>query len=142
MWSPANPDSIPSLEEEILAKQAIKELEYTLKCAIDAVKQAQLYVVSLREQIKIRRAWIAPIRRLPVEILSEIFVFACDVDYLAPARITEVCRLWYRIMNTTARVWSLIYPRQFRLQKHVVQYFSVFLERSSPRLLHMYIPGA
>ncbi|KAK7058506.1 hypothetical protein VNI00_002140 [Paramarasmius palmivorus] len=36
---------------------------------------------ALRQDIERRRSWLAPIRRLPVEILGEIFSFACLGDF-------------------------------------------------------------
>lgn len=51
------------------------------------------------------KAWIAPIRRLPVEILSEIFIFLSETGDLMSVTIMEVPRLWRDVILATPGVW-------------------------------------
>jgi hypothetical protein len=67
MWRPANKAALPSPDEFEHARNAISEVE-------DALKDAQLRVLALTKDLDERKAWIAPIRRLPNELLSEIFI--------------------------------------------------------------------
>jgi hypothetical protein len=55
-------------------------------------------------------SFIAPIRRLPLEIYKEIFLFASNLDARGRAawHISAVCRLWRRIALSTPNLWSNI----------------------------------
>jgi F-box-like len=139
MWQPANRAALPSLEDFKHAKKAISELEDALKDALVALEQAQLRVRALTKDLDERKAWIAPIRKLPNELLSEIFIFGSEMEDLAPVTITEVCHRWYEVVLATPRAWSLIYTTAPEHQKHLVQYVSTFVERSNPCLLHVWI---
>jgi F-box-like len=141
MWQPADRAALPSLKDFKHAKKAISELEDALKDALVALEQAQLRVMALTKDISERKAWIAPIRMLPNELLSEIFIFASEMEHLAPVTITGVCHLWYQIVLATPQAWSLIYTAAPEHQKHLVQYVSTFVERSNPCLLHIWIPN-
>jgi F-box-like len=148
MWVPANKDALPSMEEMQCARGAIKELEIILQDAVELLERAKARVVALTKDLEERHAWIAPVRKLPVEILSEIFIFTSEVDDLSPVTITGVCSLWREVIISTPRAWSLIYAdRLYSLDwgAHVYpgllsQYFSTFIERSNPCLLHISMP--
>jgi hypothetical protein len=140
MWQPADRAALPSLEDFKHAKKAISELEDALEDALVVLEQALLRVRTLTKDLEERKAWIAPIRKLPNELLSEIFIFASEMEDLAPVRITEVCHLWYEMVLATPRAWSLIYTTAPEHRKHLVQYVSTFVERSNPCLLHLWIP--
>ncbi|KAG7440585.1 uncharacterized protein BT62DRAFT_822915, partial [Guyanagaster necrorhizus] len=58
------------------------------------------------------RYFIAPIRRVPNEILSEIFSFTCadmsdsvDIVSGAPWVLSHVCSLWRSICLSSPRLW-------------------------------------
>jgi hypothetical protein len=68
---------------------------------VSTLEQKNLYALSL----------FAPIRHLPAEILSEIFVIAI-VAYGCPAlRLVHVCRSWRCVLMAMSRVWSTIKVR-------------------------------
>ncbi|KAL1718974.1 hypothetical protein EV715DRAFT_290641 [Schizophyllum commune] len=72
------------------------------------------------EQIRLHKAMTAPWRRLPHEILAEIFLFAAsptthlDLRYhFHPERqrcyVAAVCRVWRSVALDTAQLWSYLY---------------------------------
>ncbi|KIM28491.1 hypothetical protein M408DRAFT_8647, partial [Serendipita vermifera MAFF 305830] len=73
MWAPADIDALPTIEDILNAKNAIKETEAELQDAIKALTEAQKRVNLLEQSLVGRRAWIAPMRRLPFELLAIIF---------------------------------------------------------------------
>lgn len=87
-----------------------------------------------------RRAWLAPVRRLPAEILSDIFIFCRDLDHFSPLIISNVNRMWRRVVLTTPRAWSMIYLDSARSHKHMLKYVSTYVERSDPYFLHIFLP--
>lgn len=138
MWSPANPQALPSQEERRLANKAITQVESQLIMALEALAHAQSVVDNLRTDLLSRRAWLAPIRRVPPEILSEIFVLVTEIEAYAPIKISEVSRRWRKIVLGTPRAWSMIFTRNRHRSFH--KYASTFLERSKPCPLHLYMP--
>ena len=84
---------------------------------------------------------LAPIQHLPFDILSYIFLLNSQMSDLAPITISEVCRSWRSSILSIPRAWSYIWLDQFR-HKHNHQYVSIFLERSNPVPLHLYMPPA
>jgi F-box-like len=139
MWQPAHKATLPSREEVIYAKQAINELELLIKDAYELLEQIKSRIFTLTTDLEERRAWIAPIRKLPSELLSEIFVFGSEMEHLAPVTITEVSRLWRDVVLATPRAWSRIHivtKHEHRIQP----YISTFIARSDPCLLHICVP--
>ncbi|KAL1752867.1 hypothetical protein FB107DRAFT_219064 [Schizophyllum commune] len=72
------------------------------------------------EQMRLHKAITAPWRRLPHEILAEIFLFAAsptthlDIRYhFHPERqrcyVAAVCRVWRSVALDTAQLWSYLY---------------------------------
>lgn len=70
---------------------------------------------SLDGYLKTYGAFLSPVRRLPPEILQEIFILCCPVNTFyeegvdAPALILGVvCSHWRRVALATPRIWSMI----------------------------------
>ncbi|KIM30836.1 hypothetical protein M408DRAFT_34889, partial [Serendipita vermifera MAFF 305830] len=59
----------------------------------------------LRQEILKRIAWLSPVRRLPAETLSKIFVFICEETWDAPLILGAVCSQWRSILLSTPRAW-------------------------------------
>lgn len=93
------------------------------------VKKSKLALDELRRREGVSYAAIAalhtllsPIRRLPSELLTEIFIhclprtrFIPPGDPGSPLHLMKVCAEWYRICITSPRLWSsivLLYPAQ------------------------------
>jgi hypothetical protein len=65
MWSPADVRALPTKNDVIAANEAIKQLEIRLL-------DAQRVVDDLQREMDKRRAWLAPIRIVPNEIMSMV----------------------------------------------------------------------
>ena len=78
---------------------------------------------------------IAPIHRLPVEILSQIFE-ECWTDRKSLG-VGHVCRQWRSVLLNTSGFWAEAVKREkFTLQSdHSTGYLRVLLERSAPRMV-------
>ena len=66
-----------------------------------ALEQENTYAASL----------LAPVRRLPVELLSEIFTIAIVVYGCPSFHLMRVCRSWRWVLMAMPRVWSTIKVR-------------------------------
>ena len=134
MWTPADIDALPSAKDVEPANNAINELEELLKATVEAFEQARLQIVNLEKELKARRAWLAPIRKLPVELLSEIFIHSSRMKRFMPVTITEVSRRWRRVVLSTPKAWSFL---KFRYSGNYDRYLSIFMERSNACALHI-----
>ncbi|KAK7039149.1 hypothetical protein VNI00_010053 [Paramarasmius palmivorus] len=85
-----------------------------------ALGQLEVQRRALLERMECRRSWIAPIRRLPAEVLEEIFDIVCQPYsleisfYQKPGErartmtLSHVAYQWRRIIGRCARLWSRI----------------------------------
>lgn len=74
-------------------KKEIEKLEYNLEEAIQNFEKAKSHMLALKKKLEERKSLISPIRTIPVEILTEIFLLASEDDDLAPVTMLCVCRL-------------------------------------------------
>ncbi|KAG8801493.1 hypothetical protein FRC16_000374 [Serendipita sp. 398] len=77
-----------------------------LQQAEERLAVAPAEVERLRREVAVRKAVIAPIWPLPVEILSIIFLECTYLDWKSPLIIRAVCRKWHSIVGETKRAWS------------------------------------
>jgi len=68
---------------------------------VSVLEKKNFYAISL----------LAPIRRLPAEILCEILISATLVYKCSALRLMRVCRSWRLTLMSTSRVWSTIKVR-------------------------------
>ncbi|KAK7033576.1 hypothetical protein VNI00_012800 [Paramarasmius palmivorus] len=112
------------------------------------VLQAETKV--LEERLSIRRAAVSTIRKIPVEVLDEIFGIVCHPEntphgwqkqslYIARQTITHPTALaishtsshWRRIMIARPHLWASIFVNIRGLQKDIRPLLSVYLQNSS-----------
>jgi hypothetical protein len=148
LWSPVDKNALPSPVDMKHAKETIATLEDALKDAFDLVKSTKLHIAKMEKDLMERKGWIAPIRKVPPEVLVDILLRTSEMDDLAPVKLTAVSRLWRSIILATPKAWSFIhllpnYERHvyFRNHKGDHDYFpgykTTYFKRSRPRLLHL-----
>ncbi|KIM43886.1 hypothetical protein M413DRAFT_25406 [Hebeloma cylindrosporum] len=100
---PAPTEKLASLEIEIYR---IHEIYSSL------LEQRQ----ALLDEIEGYRSLISPARRLPVDVLQEVFLHTLPTDYNAvmdshecPIFLTQICRGWRSIALSTPLLWSSIH---------------------------------
>lgn len=137
MWTPPDPDALPTQNEMDYIRGAIQDLETAVQDNLEIIEQAKLRIITLEKEIGVRRAWLAPIRKLPVEVLAEIFVHCSSHSALAPVTITEVCHLWRQVVLATPQAWCFIYFGYYRKRTDESRYLPTFFERSKSCLVHL-----
>ncbi|SJL12576.1 uncharacterized protein ARMOST_16004 [Armillaria ostoyae] len=93
------------------------------------------------------RSLIAPVRRLPNEILSEIFSLTCtdmsdSIDAIKgpPWVLSHVCSLWRSICLSSPRLWSTVaIPPMNSKRYHVADILGSYLDRSHGLSLNLYL---
>lgn len=108
MWSLENAEALPSESERVFANEAIDALEKKREEVFAKMKKLKLEAKDLRLEISKIKAWLAPIRRVPADILSLIFVEVCQSDWQAPVELGAVCRFWREALLTTPGAWACV----------------------------------
>lgn len=100
-------DSLSSLTSKISeAEIALSQLVSESQSAINDMQKERL---ALEKQVESTMGYIAPIRRLPQELLRGIFLFGFE-DYPCCAWVLyAVCSLWRRMALSMPIIWSKVY---------------------------------
>jgi hypothetical protein len=93
-------------------------------------------------------SYLAPIRRLPAEVLSEIFIVAIMVHGCSALRLMRVCGSWRWVLMTMPRIWSTIKVRtwtrtdfiEFLLERTRRVTLDIEIDTDSDAELHMSDP--
>ncbi|KAJ7593460.1 hypothetical protein C8J56DRAFT_1162302 [Mycena floridula] len=122
------------------------------RCNEEIAKQ-QLYLASLQKQRDILEhhvqgyeSLISPIRKLPPEILRQIFILVCDENRFdmdeinIPALLlAQVCSHWYFVCFNTREIWSIITISTEESYPSLNQAVRFLLEKSNPHPLRLTI---
>ncbi|KIM21151.1 hypothetical protein M408DRAFT_29776 [Serendipita vermifera MAFF 305830] len=137
MWTPPDRYALPTEGEKIACRRAIRVLESLLDTSGASRPQTPQNIRQLRQQLDERRAWLAPVRRLPHEVLSLVFFAASEEDWRATRTLGLVCRVWRECLLATTRVWALIPIHS----SHPVDTVSLLLSRNTRSPLHVKLLG-
>ena len=101
-------DRILAIQKEMADRQSAFSAERReAEAAVTAkVMKFKVHVNTLKYEKYNAVSFLAPIRRLPVEILAEIFLLSVDCRLHSPLDLMHVCRRWRAIVLTTPRIWS------------------------------------
>lgn len=99
-FDPPSKDDIPKV------KMVLENLEIRLKEA--RLSNVEETITKLEKTLTRYKDWIAPVRRIPLEILSMIFVEATRVDWKMPFILGNVHSVWRLSILGTPQVWSMV----------------------------------
>ncbi|KAK7054702.1 hypothetical protein VNI00_003165 [Paramarasmius palmivorus] len=106
----------PSLDEISEIKELIQKPEEDLRTLNEKIAQLQVERDKLQSFVNEHQALLSPARRLPRDVLAEIFLQCLPRDHLpvrsvaeAPLLLTNICRSWREIAITTPRLWRAIH---------------------------------
>ncbi|CAG7852298.1 SubName: Full=Uncharacterized protein {ECO:0000313/EMBL:CCA71137.1} [Serendipita indica DSM 11827] len=93
-----------------LEKEALAELEVKKKQIQEQISVYHTRRDAIRENRRQTLSYLAPIRRLPLEIYREIFLASGLSDYTGkiPWTIASVCRIWRKMALDFPNLWSTI----------------------------------
>jgi hypothetical protein len=99
-------DSLKKLSKKIdEAEVTLAQIVAESKCAISEMQRERSL---LEDKLSHTMAYIAPIRRLPNELIRHIFMFNFD-DYPCCAWVlAAVCSLWRRLSLSMPKLWSKV----------------------------------
>lgn len=118
---------IPSAEEEITIRETIHDISTTLSAVDDEITRVratlsalEAYRSTLCTTLAHQQASLSSIRRLPPEILGEIFLFASAGSAIecaprseanqdnTPMLLCQICSYWRTVAVSVPRLWSNI----------------------------------
>jgi hypothetical protein len=116
-----NASEAPILQKALRhANSDIHELHGDIAHIQAILDELRLKRKSLRKFTVEHNAFLAPIRRLPAEILIEIFMLCMSYDlssfnpYRPPSLFGQVCRGWRQVALSTQKLWSSITVTYYR----------------------------
>lgn len=89
---------------KLAAPQTVAELQAEMAQVDDLMQRLATHRSDLRRRINI----LAPISRLPPEILLEIFALACQAPSTTPLFFGSICTSWRTLAWNTPTLWSSI----------------------------------
>ncbi|KAJ7202818.1 hypothetical protein GGX14DRAFT_652980 [Mycena pura] len=144
-------DKLPSLQEkkviqELLAQQKAHLSQLNSKVPRRRTgkkipRQLRADLDRTRRFIRVHQVLIAPWRWLPVEIMSEIFLFTLspreseDTDSWNDDRrgtllLCKICRTWRNITISTPALWNVLSLNLHAVEHRVIDLVSTWLDRS------------
>jgi hypothetical protein len=133
---------------EIQREMARLWTEYTVRMSA-AQEVAQAEVAGLQRRIAFleqensnSQSFVAPVRRLPTELLAAIFVIAITCHGQNPFDMIRVCRSWHATILGMARIWSHLTLRPSTAKEYVefvverAKQVSLKVEITSNRISH------
>ncbi|TRM64072.1 hypothetical protein BD626DRAFT_265106 [Schizophyllum amplum] len=104
---------VPSTADATLITEKAQTLS-AMYSEVDAeIRKLQRQKRAIRAQIPLHHAIVSPWRRLPREIMSEIFLLALPMDWMygntgrrGSLNLTGVCHAWRVVVLNTPRIWA------------------------------------
>ncbi|KAF5343342.1 hypothetical protein D9758_014181 [Tetrapyrgos nigripes] len=101
-------------------RKSLHEAECDVRRYDDEIRRMEARIVSLRNEqqailfrVDQYRSLLAPIRKVPPEVLGNIFTLCCSVESKIaeridspPIRLSQVCAGWRELAMTTAPLWA------------------------------------
>ncbi|KIM80375.1 hypothetical protein PILCRDRAFT_89650 [Piloderma croceum F 1598] len=139
----------PNATEAIHLREALRLANPIVHQLDDDIPHVQMLLDELRRKRELllkfiaeQNAIVAPIRRLPAEILAEIFVLCMNYDISSfdpmqsPLLVGRVCRGWRQVALSTQKLWSSITVTDYRSSSKMVK---LWMSRaiSAPLTIHL-----
>ncbi|KAG8836233.1 hypothetical protein FRC17_008969 [Serendipita sp. 399] len=126
------------LSQKESIQDRLKTLERELGHLNDEITDVQTRISSVVNEICGRKRWMAAIRRVPNEVLGEMFVWHVKLDWKAPLVDSSVCKVWRSVALATPRLWSFLRLSEATrcLNPQLVQ---LWLQRARSAPLHVHI---
>ncbi|KAJ7319303.1 hypothetical protein DFH08DRAFT_713752, partial [Mycena albidolilacea] len=129
----------PNSIEAGITTSYIGELESQIALLDKAPASLQIRRADLVQSVKTHKAILSPIRRLPPEILGEVFSLILETTFHfdlisehAPWLFTRICQRWSAVALATPALWSKIFLDLDRVEgQDMVQLINTYLQRSA-----------
>ncbi|KAJ4480658.1 hypothetical protein C8J55DRAFT_428920, partial [Lentinula edodes] len=97
-------------------QQELSRLEIEISRVQTILDGLQIQRAEVKSYVETHRGLLAPIRRLPVEVLTEIFVLCLSTERYpvrslreAPLLLTMICRHWREVTFKSPSLWNSLH---------------------------------
>ncbi|KAJ8076349.1 hypothetical protein PM082_000770 [Marasmius tenuissimus] len=150
-------DYVPQDEQALQAMEQLETDKKTIRLYNAEITRLQTALGKLVEgknkverRMKERRAMVSAIRRLPGEILSEIFLrcispgeYSFSADHTGvrarTLNISQVCSRWRTIINAIPKLWSSLHIDLYEIKHNISSIIDLYINRSREHPLHVYL---
>ncbi|KAL1749034.1 hypothetical protein HDZ31DRAFT_28288 [Schizophyllum fasciatum] len=120
-WIPSADEAETIRLDAIETRKSISAIDKELSSLMHKVENLQRLRANLGRTLSAREALIAPLRRLPVEVLQPILTFACDYDgsdclerWPTALAISSVSKFYRDVALAIPEVWARIPVERFQ----------------------------
>ncbi|KAK0486583.1 hypothetical protein IW261DRAFT_1604690 [Armillaria novae-zelandiae] len=155
----ARSDYVPSASDVHHIRESLKTIEKEVQRYDDEL--FHLYTLMTQREAEQRElklnaekylSILAPIKRLPNEMLSEIFAQCCkqgdedvncigDTETLSAMSISRVCSRWRSLAISTKSLWAVFSISPTAVSTCTLQYLQMYISRSGSIPLTIQVPG-
>jgi hypothetical protein len=107
-WRELHPRHIPSNAEVREQQWQIQGLDHQIEAAMASTEGSAQVVIELRQERANRVSFIAPFRRLPIEILCEV-AWQCAKQGTKPSVLNQVNEAMRYAVNGFKALWANLY---------------------------------
>jgi hypothetical protein len=100
-WMDTYPQRLPTPEEILQIKEEIQSMD-------SEIASLQIYLSRLKKDRENKAAFIAPFRRLPLEILGEIARFSLEMGE-PPSTLNTICSSMRAAVNGMKALWTTMH---------------------------------
>ncbi|KAF9267050.1 hypothetical protein L218DRAFT_856841, partial [Marasmius fiardii PR-910] len=102
----------PTFQESKEILTLLKESQANLERIQTQIEKLEIQRLQIQRFVAKHRALLSPIRRVPADILGEIFFHSLPTDSLptrcshsSPLLLSSICRSWRTVLLNTPRLW-------------------------------------
>jgi hypothetical protein len=153
--APADPTELDAIQSKAEFYDAeLASWQQRLDAALILVNLLQTKVSDLGRKKEIFTSYIAPIRPLPAELLSQIFVIACEEDpdfdifpvgrptgFLTSHSLVHVCKFWRTVALDTRSIWhhSVNLKPLLQIDRNITDRLQSVRELYGQNLVRLYV---
>ncbi|KAF9034434.1 hypothetical protein BDZ89DRAFT_1011952 [Hymenopellis radicata] len=135
-------------DDRVWIENAASALSHEITLAEEHITRLQAHCDAARQHLALYHSAMAPIRRLPRDVLVSIFEHAFHGDYLStdvgkpPWTLGQVCRSWRDIVVSAHGLWSTVmYTSRGDTRDTVTEIMEEYLRRSGQHPLTIVLRG-
>lgn len=100
----------PSTQDGTLVREVMEGLDHRAEEIRERLQALELDLQNVERDRKFFRPMLSPLRRMPLEVLGEIFVCLTEIDsrHKTLAAICQVCKMWRQVAHLVARLWCAV----------------------------------
>lgn len=126
--------------QRTLFRASVGDIQTEISRLMEEMNRLHTVMDSLNHSLTEYQALASPIRTVPSEILSEIFVWANDTVvsvHSAPWILSRICSRWRSVVLATPLLWSSVHVDENHTSQNIIELLQFWLSHSGSLPLHI-----